>query len=337
PPIPKIFHGRDSELQHVVEILLQDSARIAILGTAGMGKTSLATAALYIAHIEAKYTQRYFVQCHSTPTYTELVSAIADHIGVQKGSQLSKKVAQWFMHAPASLLILDNFETPWESPSSRSEVEGFLSLLTDVPHLALIITLRGSERPNRVKWTRPFLEPLKPLSNYAALQTYMDIADGAHKEDDVKKLLDLTGNLPLAISLIASVAGAEGCDSSLSRWKSESTQMLSDGFDQKSSLDISIMLSFTSSRMTTGAQKLLSVLSMLPDGFTDTELIQAKLPIDNILSCKSTLIQTSLAFVDKDRRLNVLVPIREHILLVHPPTHEMMFTLRNHFHDLIGL
>jgi hypothetical protein len=38
-PSPKIFHGRDSELNTVLTILLQDSARLAILGTGGMGKT----------------------------------------------------------------------------------------------------------------------------------------------------------------------------------------------------------------------------------------------------------------------------------------------------------
>jgi hypothetical protein len=85
--------------------------------------------------------------------------------------------------------------------------------------------------------------------------------------------LELTGNLPLAVSLIASVAGAEGCDSALARWRFESTRMLSDGYDKRSSLDISIMLSFTSSRMTPGAQDLLSILSMLPDGFTDADLL----------------------------------------------------------------
>ncbi|KAJ7254474.1 P-loop containing nucleoside triphosphate hydrolase protein, partial [Mycena rebaudengoi] len=337
PASPKIFYGRESELKDVVNILLQNSAHVAILGTGGMGKTSLATAALHKPQVEAKYAYRYFVPCHSSPTCTELAATIADHIGLEKGSNMVKKVAHYFSHAPPSLLVLDNLETSWETLSSRSEVEEFLSLLTDVPHLGLMITLRGTERPSKVKWTRPFLAPLEPLSNMAAQQTFIDVADDIHDDAIIKELLDLTRNLPLAVSLIASVADSEGCAKALSRWKLESTRMLSDGYDQRSSLDVSIMLSYTSSRMTPGAQELLGILSMLPDGISDANLVQAELPIPNILACKAVLIQTALAFVGQDQYLKVLVPIREHILSMYPPKSTLKLKLREHFHQILDL
>ncbi|KAJ7239115.1 P-loop containing nucleoside triphosphate hydrolase protein, partial [Mycena rebaudengoi] len=336
PASPKIFHGRESELRDVVNVL-QDSARVAILGTGGMGKTSLATAALHNPQVEAKYSHRYFVPCHSSPTCTELAVTIADHIGLEKGSNMTKKIAHYFAHAPPSLLVLDNLETTWETLSSRSEVEEFLSLLTDIPHLGLMITLRGAERPAKVKWTRPFLAPLKPLSDLAAQQTFIEIADEGHDDASIKELLELTGNLPLAVSLIANVAESEGCAQALSRWKSESTRMLSDGYDQRSSLDVSIMLSYTSSRMTLGAQELLSILSLLPDGLADADLVQAKLPIPDILACKATLIQTALAFIGQDQHLKVLVPIREHILHIHPPANALKLKLWEHFHQILDL
>ncbi|KAJ7263716.1 hypothetical protein C8J57DRAFT_1230918 [Mycena rebaudengoi] len=96
PPSPKIFHGRDLELNTVVTTLLQDSARIAILGTGGMGKTSLAIAAVQNAEVESKYLQRYFVSCQSTPTCVELVSMIGDHLGLEKASNLSRTVVNYF-------------------------------------------------------------------------------------------------------------------------------------------------------------------------------------------------------------------------------------------------
>ncbi|KAJ7247003.1 P-loop containing nucleoside triphosphate hydrolase protein, partial [Mycena rebaudengoi] len=337
PPSPKIFCGREAELKEIVDILTQDTARIAILGTGGIGKTTLAMAAVHHPTVAAKYMHRYFVPCHSSLSCANLMSAIATHVGVEQGAHLSKRIVLHFMHASPSLLVLDNLETTWESVWSRTEVEEFLCHLTDVSHLGLLVTMRGAERPGKAKWNRPFLPPLDPLADSAAFQMFMDIADQDHDKNSAKQLLDLTGNLPLAVSLIASVAAHEGCDFALHRWKLESTRMLSDGYDQRSSLDISIMLSFSSSRMTSHAQELLSILSMLPDGLADGDLDQAKLPIPGVHGCRAALIRTSLAFVDKDQRLKVLVPIREYVNRVHPPTAAMQLPLRQYFHEVLAL
>jgi hypothetical protein len=167
----------------------------------------------------------------------------------------------------------------------------------------------------------------------------MDIAGDSHDEAIVQQLINLTGNLPLAVSLIANVASYEGCDVALSRWKNESTRLLSDGYDKTSSLEISIMLSLSSARMNSEAQKLLSLLSMLPDGLSDAELVQSKLPIFSILSCKATLIRTSLAYTvhGHGQRLKVLVPIREYVYNVYPPSPEMRLALRTYFHKTLDL
>ncbi|KAJ7257669.1 P-loop containing nucleoside triphosphate hydrolase protein, partial [Mycena rebaudengoi] len=319
PPPPQIFHGRETELQEVVYLLHNESPRIVILGPGGMGKTSLAQAALHHEEVVAKYSERYFVPCHSSLTSAELISAVASHIGFEGGKR-SREIVQYFSSNSPSLLVLDNFETTWEHTSTRTEVEDFLSILTDVPHLALLVTMRGAERPEKIKWTRPFPRPLIPLSRAAAHDVFVDIAEDMHDEGKVQQLLDLTDNLPLAVSLMASVVGYEGCDRTLARWAEENTHLLSDGCDQRSSLDISIMLSYSSPRMTPGAQELLALLSMLPDGLSNADLIQSRLPIENILACKSTLIQVSLAYVDNTQHLKSLVPVREYIQRVHPPS-----------------
>lgn len=140
PPAPQIFHGRESEVEQVGNILAQDAARIIILGPGGIGKTSLAAAALHQPGVLAKYFCRYFVPCHSSATCADLLSSIASHVGLEDGSNLGKKIARHFSHSPSSLLILDNFETAWEAATSRSEVETFLALLADIPHLGLLVS-----------------------------------------------------------------------------------------------------------------------------------------------------------------------------------------------------
>ncbi|KAJ7479302.1 hypothetical protein FB451DRAFT_1451282 [Mycena latifolia] len=312
PPSPQIFHGRESELKEILVLLKQDSPRVAVLGTGGMGKTSLATAVLHHPDVVADYPHRYFIACHSVSTCSDLVSSIASHIGIEKTANLARKIARHLSYDARSLLVLDNFETPWEPSASRWEVEEFLSLLADVSNVALLHSDHNEGR--RTPGKGP-LDPAIP-SPSPALRA---------------------ANLPLAVSLIASVAAYEGCESALLRWEIENTRLLSDGYDQKSSLDISIMLSFSSSRMTTEAQELLGLLSILPDGLSDADLVQADLPIPNILGSKSTLIRTSLAYIANDGRLKVLVPIREHIRTIYPPSAALKYSLRQHFHKILDL
>ncbi|KAF8199752.1 P-loop containing nucleoside triphosphate hydrolase protein [Mycena galopus ATCC 62051] len=338
PGYPSIFHGREKELQEVVDSLQGDAARVAILGPGGMGKTSLAAAVLYHSDVTNKYPNRYFVPCHSTFGCADIISAIAAHVGLQPGPNLAKKIYRHFTYAPPSLLVLDNFETPWESTTLRGEVEDYLALIADIPQLAILITMRGAERPGKIKWTRPFLPPLQPLATPAAWQTFVDIADENEEETQyITELLNLTDNMPLAVTLMASVAAYEGCLATLARWKRENTLLLSDGYDKRSSLDISIMLSFSSSRMTPDAQDLLSILSLLPDGLSDADLVQSNLPIPNILACKSIVLRTSLAYSDSRQRLRVLVPIREHIRTIHPPSEGLRKPLWLHFCQVVDL
>ncbi|KAJ7799385.1 P-loop containing nucleoside triphosphate hydrolase protein, partial [Mycena olivaceomarginata] len=315
PSKPKILHGRESEVENIMKMLSQASPRIAILGGGGMGKTSLAKAVLNHTDTSDKFQCRFFVSAESATTSIELAALIGLHIGLNPGKDLTRPVVQYFSQKPPSLLILDNLETVWEP----IQIEEFLSLLTEVEYLALMITMRGAERPAKVHWTRPFLLPLQPLSDDAAQQTFMDITDDVYTKEDMSQLLRFTDNMPLAVDLIAHLSDYEGLPNVLARWETEKTALLSVGYDRKSNLDVSISLSLSSPRITSESKELLSLLSILPDGLSDAELVQSNLPIINILSCKTALLATSLAYQDSNRRLRLLVPVREHVQQFLPP------------------
>ncbi|KAJ7474177.1 P-loop containing nucleoside triphosphate hydrolase protein, partial [Mycena latifolia] len=338
PSEPKIFHGRHSEVSVIIQAFGNATPRIAILGTGGIGKTSLARAILHHPEISARYNQhRVFVACDTTSSAIQLAGLIGAHVGLKPGDNLTQPVIRYFASSPPSLLILDNLETIWEAREFRAEVEKFLALLADIDHLALIITMRGAERPANVRWTRPFLEPLKPLAQDAARQTFLDIADSGHTLEEIDKILLLVDNMPLAINLIAHLVDYEGLANVLDRWERERTSLLSEGHDKCSNLDLSISLSLESPRMLASpeAQELLSLLSILPDGLSDTELVQSKLPINNVLACKAMLLCTSLAYIDAQKRLKALVPIREYIHKTHPPMAHIVKPLRQHFQELL--
>ncbi|KAJ6492112.1 P-loop containing nucleoside triphosphate hydrolase protein, partial [Mycena sanguinolenta] len=338
PSKPKTFYGRETELEDIMKMLLnQQSSRIAILGGGGMGKTSLARAALHHPDTLTIFKDRFFVSAEPATTSVELAALIGLHVGLDPGKDLTKAVIQHFKRKSSCVLILDNLETVWEPIQSRSEVEEFLSLLTEVQALGLIITMRGAERPARVQWTHPFLSPLQPLSDNAAQQTFMDITDGSYSIESFSQLLSCTDNMPLAVDLLSHLVDYEGLENVLIQWQADKTSILSVGYDRKSNLDASISLSLSSPRITSGSKELLSLLSILPNGLSDAELLQSKLPISNILSCKAVLLATSLAYQNNNKQLLALTPVREHVQQFLPPSQFLVHSIREHFYELLEL
>jgi AAA+ superfamily predicted ATPase len=145
PSEPKIFHGRNSELSDILQRLRMKAPRIAILGAGGMGKTSLARAVLHHAEVSAQYTQhRYFVACDSATSKVELAALIGAHLGLKPSKDLTQAVVKFLVTVSPSLLILDNLEMVWEPTELCGDIEEFLSLLTDIKDLALIVSNSAS-------------------------------------------------------------------------------------------------------------------------------------------------------------------------------------------------
>ncbi|KAJ6528615.1 hypothetical protein DFH09DRAFT_1413374 [Mycena vulgaris] len=342
PASPKIFYGRDGEVHELINVLLgPDPGRTAILGPGGIGKSSLALAVLHHEDLVLRFgSRRYFISLESSTSAADMFTTIAAFFDIDASAKVSRAIVRYLSDLAAPcVLVLDNLEDCWENLSSRAEVEDFLSLISEIPHLQLMVTMRGAERPGQVKWTGPFLLPLNRLNDMAARQTFLDIVDQID-DDELTALLALTDNLPLAITLMANVASFEGAESLLNRWADETTSLLSEGFNQESNLDKSITISLSSARMLSNPQArgLLSFMSLLPDGLSEDALMQMKLPFSpHVARSKSTLLRCSLIYSAADGRLRTLAPIREYVRGKFPPSAESFDGLRAYFYDLAGL
>ncbi|KAJ7018718.1 hypothetical protein C8F04DRAFT_365067 [Mycena alexandri] len=237
PASPKIFHGRDEETAHVINTITRSKpARITICGAEGIGKTAVALAASHSPALAEMFKDhRYFVDCEGATDNKQLVAVIANQLALEGNG---KKHVIRHLTATATeetpvLVVLDALDRAWKPHENRSDVEDFLSLLADLPHLTLVVTIRGGERPRQVRWTRPFLPTLHPLPIEAARQTFMDISDVPTDEPDLDELLALAENNPGTITHLAGLASFEGCSSLVARWQTEGPALLLDRAERK--------------------------------------------------------------------------------------------------------
>lgn len=196
------------------------------------------------------------------------------------------------------LLMLDNFETPWEPSASRKAVEDFLGKLADIPNISIILTLRGAERPYGVPWTRPFANPLTTLDMPSAKQVFLEISDVPEDSAGLDESLQAVDMLPLAVTLLANQAQCSTCTDLLNLWNAQKTSMVTRGIqDRISSLDVSIQISLASPRLLSfpDAVPLLQILSVLPDGADDTRL-KVMVPEGFDIATSIAVIRVGLAY-----------------------------------------
>jgi tetratricopeptide (TPR) repeat protein len=330
-PSPPNLYGRDNEVSAMVDLftnLAPQQIHLAILGPGGMGKTSLSLSILSHARVVSTFGgSRYFLACDTTSSLDLFIHELATilDIGVDGLSSQLLQTILTRLRKQRCLLVLDNLETLWDPLHTRSEVEGFLSELSSIPTVNLLVTIRGSQHPTGVEWSQ-LLPPLKPLSLQAAKALFYRIS---RKPENIyaTDLINAVDCVPLAVTLIAHLAAVHDItvESLWERWIEEKTMMVERGSDRLANLDTSISLSLNSPRMNhdPNALSFLSILALLPNGMShhlfrscDTHLIE----IINIKRAVTTLRQNALIYEDSDKVLRILNPIRQYVLSHHPPS-----------------
>ncbi|KZW00475.1 hypothetical protein EXIGLDRAFT_745540 [Exidia glandulosa HHB12029] len=344
-PLQTFYFGRDTETQRIVDLFDADnSAYVAVLGGPGMGKTSFALSVANDPLVKARFgSRRFFVACDAADGQQGCLRVVSAAFGIANASnQATKKRLSAVLEVSRTLLILDNFEAAWEAPDQRDSAEALLQFLSGVASLSLIITMRGSERPQGVPWTRPLLPPLSPLDYVASAQTFLSICDQAEDGNtQLSTLLEPLEGIPLAITLMASLAQFEPIDALQLRWNESRTAILQRGSAQHkaNSLDISIRLSLNSPRLmqVPASGQLLALLCLLPHGAVDSDVRLWTPATKDSARALSTLLQTALAYRTPEGRVRVMTPIREYMLAHQAPSDEHARPLFQHYFGLADL
>lgn len=315
-PDPGPCFGREPEIDTIVRALLADTpARVTVLGTGGIGKTTLTLKALRDRQVAARFTEaRHFVRCEGATNRDGVVGAIASQLGVSSVARLDQAVLAALAAKPA-VLVLDNFETPWQA--AMMDVEEYLGAISGIDSLNLVVTIRGTERPAGVAWTAAVEPPLLPLPD--ARRAFLAIAGEKFANDpSLDPLLESIDRLPIAISLMSHLAQREATLAPLlQRWNDKRTEMLqrAGGANKANNIEVSFELSIGSPRMTAEAKRLASVLATLPGGIANAHLNAI---MDDGEEAAAVLRGTAVAFNEGDR-LRMLAPLRAYVTRRYPP------------------
>ncbi|EED80974.1 predicted protein [Postia placenta Mad-698-R] len=328
-PLPTkqaICIGRDENIDAFKALLLQRS-HVLILGTGGVGKTTIALELLHHPEVASAFSTRYFVSCDAVLGLEAFRLRVADSLGVSpemRGQQLLSGILRTLRARP-SVLCIDNFETIWEPPQSRKDVEEDLAQLAGVDDVVLIVTMRGVERPGGIAWAPT--TSLRPLSVDDGLTVFAKVS-GAPVDEYGEELVRATDGLPLAISILAHLTQPEmeTTESLWKRWKKAGPAVASrdDGANERQfNLGTSIDLSLSSPRMLSdpSALTVLAIIKELPDGLPQSPYLldefQKFLPADvNLQRSLQTLNRVALVHIDKrsgeNGRYLLLAPTREY-------------------------
>ncbi|KZO90401.1 hypothetical protein CALVIDRAFT_394907 [Calocera viscosa TUFC12733] len=338
PPKPEIFHGREAVMQQLKNSLLQDEGmRIAILGSGGIGKTTMATIMIHDPDIEAKFgTRRIFLRCEAMTSADGIVSGLAAALNVAAdgNNNLLRSVVQYLRDTKAPvLLVLDNFETPWDS-ADQDGVESVLAHLDTAKNLSFVVTMRGTKRPGCVKWSHPALTALEPVDLLTARTIYLE--NGGQDGDGLDNLLEALDGLPLAIVLLA-YHGQNRSPAELAvAYEAERTNLLNRGRRTRLT-NVEVSISFTLNCQTMrdepDALEALRLLSLLPDGVEDAELPDVFPNLSHRRSAIRTLQDVAL-LSRSGSRYKMLAPIRECILIIQEPAGPFLIDMRNYYYGI---
>ncbi|KZS91537.1 hypothetical protein SISNIDRAFT_394736, partial [Sistotremastrum niveocremeum HHB9708] len=328
PPPPIHFYGRDDFLANMLKIIKTKcdqnaGAHLCVRGPGGIGKTTIARAVFHHPFSKALFgDRRYFVTAESCPTVQSLLTAIATaiHTNTSGSNILDKVVTAFRSETSPILLVLDNAETFWLT-LEQHKVSELLQQLSTIPAITLLLTMRGLVQPSGVRWD--WLPSVEILTDTAAQNTFLAIAPDAQSGQQLNSLLGKVDYVPLAVTLLASLAQTENLGTLHARLENEKTSLLQTGLSdhREHNINVSIKLSLDALPVQRNplALRILSIISYLPSGVS-LELLNALLGAQNVPPALQILKELTLAYAPPTPTpfFTTLSPIRLYTIDHHP-------------------
>ena len=294
-----------------------------------MGKTALATAALYDPRIVARFgRRRTFTSLEAAIDPRVILAKLVEALGLPATGDEDSLLRILEANAGEGPLaaILDNAETVFDADRERSE--RLLSLVSQVKGLSLVATIRGVAPPIAGAFQ---IDDLSKLSETAARQAFLAVGGNSLKDDpNLQHLLEMLDGHALSIRLVAAQAiGLPSLQGLRESWDEAHAGILRMSGEEErrlTSVRASLALSLNSRRMKSMplSRRLLALIAFLPGGLRETDaqrLLGDRATVSKAKANEAITCLHQLRLVERrpDQRLRMLTPLRECAKVDVPP------------------
>ena len=285
-----------------------------LIGTGGMGKSSIAKVVLNEEPIASSFEARLFITydgiASSAMTYQLFLDRIATELRLPSPDLTS--IIQRLENLPA-LLVIDNAETLLEADDIDSaRIAEVLDTLGSMTTTRIIVTTRNHSSISANFLCQRITVFGIPMN--AACNAFSAVYKIAPLNDAVKAIFTALDYHPLSINILANTATMHewSIKEIEQAWSEQQTGVLDNANDKYRSLRVATEISIVSFKDKTLALQILRTIAFLPQGVHGNDFSFLFSSIPNILHRVEAVRRSSLIYRHNDR-LTMLAPIRIYI------------------------
>ena len=328
---PQRIFGRGELVKSIVDFADTDHPTpIALIGTGGIGKTSVALAVLNDDRIKQRFgDHRRLLRCDqfsaSLPNFLRRLSEV---IGAGIKNPVDLTPLRPFLSQNRMFIVIDNAESIFGGPTTK-DIDTVVEELSQFRNICLCITSRTSITPTRCK-----VIDVPTLSMEAACETFHSIYRRGEQlpdaVDDILKQLDFH---PLSIILLATAARHNkwGIGQLEKEWEEQRTGVLRTRYHGSLAATIEFSLRSPMFRdLGPQARDLLGVVAFFPLGVDENNLDWLFPSITDRKRIFGGFCLLSLTHRDKGFT-TMLAPLRDHLCPKDPMSASLLCSVREHY------